>query len=68
MLSAQDIHGIIARYPVWHSGILGAIAKALKFQGRTDYETAAVARISSDETRRDVLLLKLDPLSTVIHA
>lgn len=68
MLDAQNLHGIIARYPVRHSGILGAIAKALKFQGRTDYETAAVARISSDETLRCKLLLKLAPLSTVINA
>jgi hypothetical protein len=68
MLTAQDIHGIIARYPVRHSGILGAIAKALKFQGRTDYETAAVARVSSDETLRAALLLKLAPLSTALNA
>ncbi|MDR6955512.1 ABC-type cobalamin/Fe3+-siderophores transport system ATPase subunit [Ancylobacter sp. 3268] len=68
MLAAQDLHGIIARYPVRHSGILGAIAKALKFQGRADFETAAVARISSDETLRNKLLLKLAPLSTVINA
>lgn len=68
MLSIQDLQGIITRYPVRHSGILGAIAKALRFQGRTDYETSAVARISSDETLRDALLLKLAPLSTVINA
>lgn len=68
MLATQDLHGIIARYPVRHSGILSAIAKALKFQGRADYETAAVARISMDETLRDTLLLKLAPLSTAINA
>lgn len=68
MLAAQDLHGIVARYPVRYSSILGAIAQALKFQGRPDYETAAVARISSDKTLRDKLLLKLTPLSTVINA
>ncbi|MED5546026.1 MAG: AAA family ATPase [Pseudomonadota bacterium] len=68
MLSAQDLHGIIARYPVRHSGILKAIAKALKFQGRPDYETAAIARICSDKALREALLLKLAPLSTVINA
>lgn len=67
MLAAQDLPGIIARYPVRHSGILNAVAKALRFQGRTDYEMAAVARISSEQTLRDVLLLKLRPLSTVIN-
>lgn len=68
MLAAQDLHGIIDRYPVRHSGILDDVAKALKFQSRTDYEPAAVARISSDETLRNKLLLKLAPLSTVINA
>lgn len=68
MLAANDLHSIIARYPVRHSGILGAVAKALKFQGRSDYETAAIARISSDEKLRDKLLGKLAPLSTVINA
>ena len=63
-----NLHGIIARYPVRHSGILAAIAKALKFPGRTVYETAAVARISPDETLRDELLIKLAPLSNVINA
>jgi ABC-type cobalamin/Fe3+-siderophores transport system ATPase subunit len=68
LLKAQDLHGIIARYPVRHSGILSAIARALKFQGRTDCEAAAIARISSDMSLRDKLLLKLAPLSTVINA
>lgn len=68
MLRAKDLQGIIARYPVRHSGILNAIAKALKFQGRTVYETAAVARVSSDEILRAKLLVKLDPLSSVINA
>lgn len=68
LLAAKDLHGIIARYPVRHSGILNAIAKSLKFQGRADYETAAIARISSEQTLRDKLLLKLEPLSTAINA
>lgn len=68
LLAANDLAGIIARYPVRHSGILSAIAKALKFRDRSDYETAAVARISSDEMLRDKLLLKLAPLSTMINA
>lgn len=66
MVAARNIQGIISRYPVRHSGILNGIAKALKFQGRSDYEIAAIARISSDKALRDSLLLKLEPLSTVI--
>lgn len=68
MLAAGNLHSIITLYPVRHSGILGAIAKALKFQSRSDDEATTVARISSDETLRDALLIKLVPLSTVINA
>lgn len=68
MLDAQDLHGIIARYPVRHSGILSAVAKALKFQGRTDYESTALAQISTNATLRNTLLNKLTPLSTMINA
>lgn len=59
MLVAQDLHGIIARYPVRHSGILKAIAKALKFQSCSDYEAAAITRISSDKKLREALLMSL---------
>ncbi len=68
LLAAQDVHSIIARYPVRHSGILAAIAKALKFQSRANYEAAAIARISSDQALRDTLLAKLAPLAGVLNA
>lgn len=68
LLAAKDLHGIIARYPVRHSGILAAVAKALKFQSCNDYEAAAIARLSSDEALREALLRKLVPLSTAINA
>lgn len=66
-VKASDLQSIIARYPVRHSGILSAVAKALKFPNRTDYEMAALASLSSDDSLRKKLLLKLSPLSTVIN-
>jgi ABC-type cobalamin/Fe3+-siderophores transport system ATPase subunit len=68
MVTAGDLFGIIARYPVRYSNILSAIAKALKFQGRSDYEAAALARVSSDKMLREALLQKLAPLSIVVNA
>jgi hypothetical protein len=59
---------IVARYPVRHSSILDGIAKALKFQGRADYEAAALAQVSSDELLRQNLLDKLEPLSAALNA
>lgn len=67
LIEAGDLYGIIDRYPVRHSGILPAVAKALKFQNRNDYEAAALARVTSDRTLREVLLAKLAPLSAVLN-
>lgn len=66
MIAANDVYGIIARYPVRHSGVLEAVAKALRFQGRVDYEKAALTCISSNENLRGGLLAKLAPLSEVL--
>src|SRR5665213_3117058 len=48
MRTAGDLDSIIARYPVRESGVLGAIAKALRFKDRYDYERAALARVGAD--------------------
>jgi hypothetical protein len=66
MIAAGDAFGIIGRYPVRHSGILAAVAGALKFANRSDYEAAALARVSSDATLRNVLIAKLNPLSAAL--
>ena len=66
LIAHNDAFEIIARYPVRHSGILGAVAKALKFRGREDYEAAALARVASDPALRNQLLAKLSPLSEAL--
>lgn len=67
MVAVGDTYGIIARYPVRHSGILDAVATALKFSTKTDYELAAIARISSDQSLRNKILAKLAPLSSALN-
>lgn len=67
LIAANDMYGIISRYPVRHSGILKSVAKALKFQSRTDYEAAALTRVAADESLRHTLLSKLEPLSTELN-
>lgn len=59
----QNIDAIISRYPVRETPVLDAIAKALRFQNRWDYEAAALTRVASDPELRAQLLKKLAPLS-----
>lgn len=68
MLAAKDIYGILRRYPARHSTVLDAIANALKFLRRSDYEAAAVARIATDHNLRHALLNKLAPLAQIINS
>lgn len=64
LAAANDLDSIVARYPVRETGALDAIAKALRFPGRSDYESAALARLSSDKDLQKKLRDKLSPLST----
>lgn len=64
LAAAKDLDGIIARYPVRETGALDAIAKALKFPSRADYEAAALARVSSDRLLLNTMRNKLASLST----
>jgi predicted ATPase len=66
LLAAKDVYGLIARYPVRHSGILKAVAAALRFQNREDYEAAALTRVSADEDLRNKLRAKLEPLASAL--
>lgn len=67
LVAADDLAGIIARYPVRSSGILSAIAVALKFPSREDYEAAALARVSADPTLKKKLQDELEPLTAALN-
>ena len=67
LVAANDLSGIIARYPVRSSGVLSAIAVALKFPSREEYEAAARARVSADSTLKKKLQDQLEPLTTALN-
>ena len=64
LVKKGDLAAIIARYPVRESGVLNAISKKLHFQGRSDFERAALTCIGTDEALRVALRQKLAMLST----
>jgi hypothetical protein len=68
MLAREDFDAIIARYPIRETGALKAVANALKFQRRDDYEAAALARISSDRELLELVRNKLGPLAALLQS
>ena len=61
--SAGDLDEVIAHYPIRESGMLDAMAKALRYQGRADYERAVLSRIKADDALRNLLKAKLGYLA-----
>ncbi|WP_161794908.1 AAA family ATPase [Pseudomonas sp. W15Feb9B] len=66
MVSAEDIDAIVCRYPVRESGMLNGIAKALRFNGRADYERAALILIGINDELQQSLRQKLGKLSEML--
>ena len=48
LVDAKDLDGLVARYPLRHSGLFGAIARALRCNGRDDYHKIVVAHVRRD--------------------
>lgn len=48
LVQGQDFVGILRRYPIRESGALDAIAKALGYSGRTQYESAVLQLLLKD--------------------
>lgn len=63
MIAAEDIDAVVSRYPVRESGMLNSLARALHFNGRSDYERAALTLIGADENLRATLKTRLGNLS-----
>jgi ABC-type cobalamin/Fe3+-siderophores transport system ATPase subunit len=59
----KDVDAIISRYPVRESGVLTALAKALRFNGRADYERAALTLVGLDQQLRERLIARLGNLA-----
>lgn len=62
-IAAGEVDAIVSRYPVRESGVLNGLAKALHFNGRSDYERAALTLIGADEDLRAILKARLGNLA-----
>lgn len=62
-IAAVEIDAVVSRYPVRESGVLNGLAKALHFNGRSDYERAALTLIGADENLRAMLKARLGNLA-----
>jgi predicted ATPase len=67
LIAANDLDGIVARYPVRETSVLTQIAKGLRFTGREDYEKAALTRIHENNTLRAALKAKLGKLASQLE-
>ncbi len=66
MIDEGDIASVVARYPVRESGVLGALAKGLHFNNRTDYERAALTVIAGSDALKAELKGRLGNLQYVL--
>ena len=64
LVSAGDLDGVIARYPVRESGVLAMLSKGMRFTGRADFERAALTRIGANAVLRQKLKEKLGRLAS----
>lgn len=62
-IAAGAVDAIVSRYPVRESAVLNCLAKALRFNGRSDYERAALTLIGGDENLRAMLKARLGNLA-----
>jgi ABC-type cobalamin/Fe3+-siderophores transport system ATPase subunit len=67
LVEANDLQGIVCRYPVRESGVLNGIAKGLRFNSRDDYERAVLRRVYADSSLRNALRMKLSNLAAVLE-
>jgi predicted ATPase len=66
LIDDGDLANLIAHYPIRETGALTALAIALSFRGRLDYEKAFLARVAADTSLRSALMAKLGELSRLL--
>ena len=64
LIAGGDLSTLIDRYPLRETGALHAIAKALKFQSREDYEAAALKLIADNASIADAVRARLGSLAS----
>ena len=62
-----EYDAIVAKYPIRESPMLSAVAAALRFRERADYERAVITRLGMDTAFADAMKIKLSPLATVLN-
>jgi hypothetical protein len=67
LVAAGDIDGIVYKYPVRESSVLGGLAKGLRFVDRQDYEKAAITRIAAEKALQSKLKLRLGNLAAKLE-
>lgn len=65
-IEADNYEGILRRYPLRETPALGAVAKALGFQSRKQYESAVLKAVAEEEELHDYLLGIIGNISNVI--
>ena len=66
LVSEGKLDDLVTRYPLRDSGVLGKIAKALRYQTKGDYEKTVVTRIRKDDGLAQKLKGRIGPLSDAL--
>ena len=64
--AAENLDGLIARYPLRESSVFSRIAEALECNNRTNYERMVVSRVREDEDLVRKLKQRIEPLSNLL--
>ncbi len=64
LVEAQDIEGILAKFPIRKSAVPNAIARALEYKNRKQYERAACVLVKTDEDVRNRLIEACGDIAT----
>ena len=66
LVSAKDLDGLVARYPLRESRVFDEIAKALRCAGRKDYQKMVVAQIRRDDALAKRIRKRIGAVSSAI--
>jgi ABC-type cobalamin/Fe3+-siderophores transport system ATPase subunit len=67
LIAAQDIDGLISRYPARETPALGEVARHLGFSSKSKYESAVRKLLIDDEGARNIVKQKLQALTAAIE-
>ncbi|WP_436717216.1 AAA family ATPase [Roseiconus lacunae] len=68
LLRASNFREVLRRYPIRETPAFGAIAKRLRFCGRSDYERAVLKLVADDNSARTKILGMLGDLPNTLNS